>query len=65
MPFVEPMPKTISTEVPFVEVDGRRALTRKQLVEHPELAEFVRLFPNSFEQSMMWDCMFFIEPKVH
>lgn len=57
------MPKFVSDEVPFAEVDGRRALTAAMCDTHPELAVLVRTFPDSFEYSMAWDAWFFIEPK--
>lgn len=62
MPFHGNMPKAMSEEVPFVEIKGRRALTREQLQNHPELAQFVRSFPDSFEYAMDMDVVFFIEP---
>lgn len=59
-----PMPKSVSDQIPFEEIDGRRALTAQMCDKHPELAKIVELFPQAFEHSMVWDAWFFIEPKA-
>lgn len=50
-----------TAEVPFIEVNGRRALTRQIVEERPELADFVRRFANCFEEEPHSDVMLFIE----
>lgn len=48
-----------SVEVPFVQIDGRAALTDMQLAEDPELARFVERFAHCFERSENRCCYFF------
>jgi hypothetical protein len=39
-----------SVEVPFVTIGNHQCLTLEQLFEYPWLSDFVRRFPNCFEQ---------------
>jgi hypothetical protein len=50
--------------IPFVQIGNRRALTATQCRRDPNLAEFVRLFPDSFEPQRNLDAMLFIEPDT-
>jgi len=50
-----------TAEVPFITVDGRRALTRLAVENDPAVAEFVRRFANCFEVDPYRDLLMFLE----
>lgn len=58
------MPEFVSAPIPFKQYGNRRCLTGLQLCESPELAAFVKRFPDSFEPGP-WDLdiILFVEPK--
>ncbi len=51
----------VTAEVPFIDVDGRRALTWQAVVDHPELESFVRRFASCFEVDPYTDLLLFLE----
>lgn len=50
-----------TVEIPFVEIDGRKALTGLQLIKDDYLADFVKRFRSRFEHQAYRDCYFLIE----
>lgn len=52
----------VSAPLPFVKIGNRRGLTMLQIIENPEIADFVSRFPSSFERVMSMDAVLFIEP---
>lgn len=57
------MPRFETVEIPFVTIDGRRALTGLQMIQDPWLAGFVKRFPHCFEYAPNMDAAFFIESE--
>ena len=51
----------ITAEVPFIDVNGRRALTMQAVVDSPGLADFVRRFAHCFEVDPHTDLLLFLE----
>ena len=51
----------ITVEVPFIDVDGRRALTLQAVEDDPSLADFVKRFINCFEYDPHRDLLLFLE----
>ena len=52
----------VSEEIPFVRIGNRRGLTALQLFNDDALWDFVKRFPESFEQHVEIDALLFIEP---
>lgn len=52
-----------SAEVPFIQIGNRRALTRMQLEDNPELMRFYQTFKRCFEVALDIDAVLFIEPE--
>lgn len=44
--------------IPFVDIDGRRALTGLQMVQQPQLREFVERNATAFEFAADRDCAY-------
>lgn len=44
-----------SVEVPFIDINGRKGLTGLQMLEHPELAAFVKRYEHCFERPANMD----------
>ena len=50
-----------TAEVPFIDVDGRRALPLQAVRESPELTDFVKRFVNCFEYDPHRELLLFLE----
>jgi hypothetical protein len=57
------MSKFHTVAVPFKQLGNRQVLTHEQLTEEPWLMDFVRQFPDCFEEDLELDCLVF-DPKI-
>lgn len=51
-----------SVPVPFIEIDGKKALTATQLLDNPYLKTFVECFRTCFRHDIVLDVYFYEPP---